>query len=234
MWLKDLFNVFSEDSLLDEAFKQSDEMLSITYEMFSESKRSLREKDINKLETDIYAKDIEVNKFERDVRRKVLKHISVCGTEGINSALVLISIIIDIERIGDYTKNVLELAENHPSRLSGGAFSEDLKKVEAAVEDSFIRVPKLFQASDVEDAEKLLTEYMWVSKVCTQRGNDYIKGVDTSISSADAVTLALYYRYLKRISSHLRNIATSVINPFDQIGFTHNILNKNNDSESEK
>ena len=230
MWLKDLLKIFSEDSLLDEAFTQSNDMLLITHEMFSESKRSLREKDVNQIETDIYAKDIEVNKFEREVRRKVLKHISVSGTEGINSALVLISIIIDIERIGDYTKNVLELAENHPTRLSGGAFSEDLKKVEAAVEDTFTRVPRLFKASDAEDAEKLLTEYQWVNKVCTQRGNDYIKGVDTSISSLDAVTLALYFRYLKRINSHLRNIATSVINPFDQIGFTHKLI-KNDDKK---
>ena len=31
--------------------------------------------------------------------------------------------------------------------------------------------------------------------------------------------LALYFRYLKRIHSHLRNVATSVYRPFHKIGF---------------
>ena len=30
---------------------------------------------------------------------------------------------------------------------------------------------------------------------------------------------ALYIRFLKRISAHLMNIASSVVNPFDRIGF---------------
>jgi hypothetical protein len=33
------------------------------------------------------------------------------------------------------------------------------------------------------------------------------------------VSLAMYFRWLKRINSHLRNITTSVVNPFDRIGF---------------
>ena len=35
----------------------------------------------------------------------------------------------------------------------------------------------------------------------------------------EAVTTALYVRFLKRISAHLMNIASSVVNPFDRIGF---------------
>jgi len=35
----------------------------------------------------------------------------------------------------------------------------------------------------------------------------------------DAIATALYTRYLKRISAHLINIATSIFNPFERIGF---------------
>ena len=35
----------------------------------------------------------------------------------------------------------------------------------------------------------------------------------------EAVSTALYVRFLKRISAHLMNIASSVVNPFDRIGF---------------
>ena len=59
-----------------------------------------------------------------------------------------------------------------------------------------------------------------------QRVIDYIKGVDVEVSSSNAAALALYFRYLKRINSHLRNVATSVVNPFDQIGYMQKTKNK--------
>jgi len=31
--------------------------------------------------------------------------------------------------------------------------------------------------------------------------------------------VALYMRYLKRVSAHLKNVATSVVNPYHRIGF---------------
>ena len=46
-----------------------------------------------------------------------------------------------------------------------------------------------------------------------------VKEKDSKIKSGDAAALVLYTRWLKRINSHLRNITTSVVNPFDRIGF---------------
>ena len=33
--------------------------------------------------------------------------------------------------------------------------------------------------------------------------------------------VALYARYLKRIGAHLKNITTTLVNPFDSIGYKH-------------
>ena len=217
--LKELFAIFKKDTLLDKAYRRSYRMVDITWEMFVEAKKSLREMDINELEIDIHDRDIEVNKYTREVRRNVLSHLTVAGTDDLYSGLLLVSIIIDVERIGDYTKNIVEMAINHPAKLHGGMFEEDLKRIETTVEDTFKRVRKIFETTDVQDAEKLLSDYHWVNRLCDQRVVDYIKGSDKAVSSSDAVSLALYFRYLKRINSHLRNVATSVVNPFDQIGF---------------
>ena len=217
--LKELLNIFKGDSLLDKAFKQSYEMLNITKEMFVEGTSSLRERDDSKLKTTIYEQDIAVNKFEREVRKNVFNHLTVAGMEDIYSGLVLVSIIIDIERLGDYTKNILELAENHPKKLKGGKYSKDLKKIEDAITDSFLMVKQSFEEADTEKASKLLNDYAWINRLCDQHVIDYIKEKDDSLSQCDAVTLALYYRFLKRINSHLRNIASSVVNPFHRIGF---------------
>jgi len=48
---------------------------------------------------------------------------------------------------------------------------------------------------------------------------ELVKEEDKSIRPGDAVSLGMYFRWLKRINSHLRNITSSVVNPFDRIGF---------------
>jgi phosphate transport system protein len=216
---KEWLSIFQKDTLMDRAYRRSYEMLDITQDMFSIAKTSLRYTDGTQVDIDIYDRDSEVNRYEREVRRNVFNHLVVSGVGKLPSGLVLVSIIIDIERIGDYTKNIVELALNYPKRLNGGKFEGDLQRVEGAVEDSFIRTKECFKAADTKAAQELLTEYAWVSRVCDECLYRLVREEDGDITSGEAVSLALYFRWLKRISSHLRNITTSVVNPFDSIGF---------------
>jgi phosphate uptake regulator len=216
---KKLLSVFQKDTLMDRAYRRSFLMLDITQDMFLKAKTSLRYSDSDQVDIDIYDRDAEVNRYQREVRRDVFNHLAISGVEKLPSGLVLVSIIIDIERIGDYTKNMIELALNHPKRLHGGKFESDLQRVEGAVEDSFIRAKESFEAADEKAGQELLNEYEWVSRVCDDCLYRLVKEEDKNILCGDAVSLAMYFRWLKRISSHLRNITTSVVNPFDGIGF---------------
>lgn len=216
---KEWLSIFQKDTLMDRAYRRSYLMLDITHDMFLNAKTSLRYTDGNQVDTDIYDRDAEVNTYEREVRRDVFNHLVVSGVGKLPSGLVLVSIIIDIERIGDYTKNIVELALHHPGKLHGGKFEPDLQRVEGAVEDSFVRTKESFKAADEEAGQELLKEYEWVSRVCDDCLYRLVKEEDKNIRCGDAVSLALYFRWLKRISSHLRNITTSVVNPFDSIGF---------------
>ena len=211
--------IFQKDTLMDRSYQRSFQMLDITREMFLAAKNSLRHSDDNQIEIDIYGKDVEVNRFEREVRRNIVNHLAVSGTESLPSGFILTSIIIDIERIGDYMKNTVELAMNHPGRLHGGKYEDDLQKIEAAVEDNFIRTIKCFESGNSKAALKLLKKYEWVNRTCDDCVNGLVKEKDKNIRPGDAVSLALYLRWLKRTNSHLRNITTSVVNPFDRIGF---------------
>ena len=38
------------------------------------------------------------------------------------NGLVLLNIVVDIERVGDYTKNILDLAMNHPKKIIAKIF----------------------------------------------------------------------------------------------------------------
>lgn len=216
---KTLFALLKKDSMLDEAFLQSNEMLTITLEMFQSSKACLRESDCELLDKHVRELDKKVNKFERKVRKKVLQHLAITGTDHLTSGLTLVSIIIDIERIGDYAKNIVQLADNHEAILHGGDSEHDLRAIENAVEDAFKRLAAILMDGDEGAAETLAKEYLWVNKLCDKHLLRYMSEPDPSVGPGDVVALALYFRYLKRIHSHLRNIATSIYRPFHKIGF---------------
>jgi phosphate transport system protein len=216
---KQLLAVFRKDTLMNRAYERSFEMITVTHNMFLKAKKSLRHTEDNQIDIDIYDKDIEVNKFEREVRRNVLNHLILSDKAELPSGLILVSIIIDIERIGDYTKNIVELAMNHPEKLDGMDFEADLQKIEQAVSELFNKTRTCFEKSDKELALTILDEYKWINRSCDDIVLKLVKMKSSEMSTAEAVSLALYLRWLKRIHSHLRNIVTSVVNPFDRIGF---------------
>ena len=49
--------------------------------------------------------------------------------------------------------------------------------------------------------------------------NEIIMGKISDLYIASASALGLYARYLKRIAAHSRNIISSVVNPFERIGY---------------
>lgn len=211
--------IFQKDTLLDRAYQRSFDMLAITMAMCMEAKVDLRQREDSEIDLSMKEKDKQVNKYEREVRRMVFNHLAVQGTADLPSGLALISIIIDIERLGDYAKNMLELAYDHPGKLHGGEFEEELVRIETAVEDNFIQTKKCFEEGKADLAINLLDKYAWVNDVCDEIVKAIVQEKDPNIRSGDAAALILYVRWLKRINSHLRNITTSVVNPFDRIGF---------------
>jgi phosphate uptake regulator len=218
MWEK-IKNFWKADDLLDDAWKQSFEMLEICQKMFLEATRVLRKQNDTKIDEKIRKKDKIVNKYERQVRKKVMTHLSVNAPVGLAEGLVLISIVIDIERLGDYTKNITEVASHYEDPLHGGIFEESLQKIEKAIKDYFQKTIECVTVSDQETAHQLLVNNKWVNPLCDECLRDLISEKDKKMPSGQAAALTLYFRWLKRINSHLRNILTSVINPFNRIGF---------------
>ncbi len=217
--LKEIISVFTSDSLLDRAYKRSFEMLDLTHEMFLEAINVLRHTETNQVSFDINDQDIAVNKFQREVRKDVFNHLAMSGTETLSSDLVLVNIVIDLERIGDLTKNIVEIAQGHPEKLSSKLFDEKVAKMETAVAENFEKTIKAFKAADEELATKIIKEYKWVSRESDEILMALMHNEDKEIKSGSAVALALYIRQLKRINSHLKNVATSIVNPFHRIGY---------------
>ena len=216
---KSLTALFQKENLIEQALDECHEMLALDWQMFQASTEALRRSDDAEPKIDVADMDKRVNKYERDVRRKVITHLSVTGDD-VSAGLVVVSVVIDIERIGDYTANIYELAKTHPDRLNGGSLEEKVAAVEKRTADLFQRTSKAFKEGDEDAAREIMTEYK------EQLAGNYdeiidavVRGEAEDLSSGNAAAIVLYVRYLKRISSHLRTIVTSVVNPFPRIGY---------------
>jgi phosphate transport system protein len=217
---KQIFELFKSDSLYEQANTECHEMLEIVRQMFNESVNSLRNSDSADIPVDIYAMDKKINEFERDVRRKVMTHLAVGSREDIGSGLILVSVVIDIERIGDYTKNIYDLAQNYPKKLSSHGLEETLNDMEKSTKEFLNKAIDAFKNQDIESARNLMEEYKTdISSISNEIVNSIVSGKNANFSIDQASALCLYSRYLKRIAAHSRNLVSSIVNPFERIGY---------------
>jgi phosphate transport system protein len=216
---KILKQFLQKESLLVQSYIETEKTLKTCQEMFEETVRSLRYSDTAVLKIDIREKDQQINKYQQEIRRKMLSHLAIAETKELSTALVLISIVIDVERIGDYTKNIEDLAKRHPKRLKVGKYDDIIAQLEKEVKSKFESVIAAFTEYDIESAREVMGDHRSINKQCDQILNELVSDPTCEIPSNALVALALFVRYLKRISSHLTNIVSSVANPFDMIGF---------------
>ena len=217
--IRDILNLLKKDNLQSQALRECHEMLALCDTMVKASVESLRRRDDATIEIDIRAMDRKLNSFERDVRRKVMTHLALGNPGDLSAGLVLVSIVIDLERIGDYSKNIYDLAIQHPRRLDGGPLEARLAEIEADTLSLLSLATRAFRDGDEEAARKLMHDYKAdISTKCRALERGLVTG-ETVVESPTAASLALYMRFLKRIAAHSRNLASSVVNPFDRIGY---------------
>jgi phosphate uptake regulator len=165
---------------------------------------------------DVHKSDRRVNKAERAVRRQLVVHVSVRGTSAdITLVLASMSVVKDAERIGDYSKNIWDIA-NSGIDLSDAEDIRVLMRYRDRISTLIGETARVFGDKDLEAAHNLL------------RGGDALQAeydelideqLRTDRPAREAVPRALLYRYYKRITAHLLNILTSLVMPIDRLDY---------------
>ena len=124
--------------LLQDAEAKTHEMLRSTQEMFRLAVASLREESYAPVRQKLRFMDLQINQGEQEVRQKVFQYLSIAQSKDLLSGLRLLTIVIDLERIGDYTKNMSELESIFPGRLEPGEH-------EAVLDEVLDRTMRLFR-----------------------------------------------------------------------------------------
>ena len=218
---KDIVTLWNSDDLLSQAWDESYKMMVLSNEIFTQAIKYLREGENKDTIKALKKRDVEINTFQKDVRRKVVTHYAISqDIDDLPNGLVLLNMVVDVERVGDYTKNILDLALNHPNTIRSEDYSEALHHVEQKVISRFSKTLEAIHTQDVEVARSMMDSYKeTLTGVSDDIVNGCISGKITLGNESKTVALALYARYLKRIGAHLKNITTVLVNPFEAVGY---------------
>jgi phosphate uptake regulator len=212
----EVWKFWRRETLIDKAEEEVERMLIIAKDMFKIAMSVLLEKEKSK--ADLYKMDQGLNAIQMDVRRKILEHLSINPAMDITASLILITIVIDIERLGDYSKNVLDLSKDIDTKLEGKYF-DAIRKLRDELEPLFEGTVSVIKGLE-KDAGKLeMQKCTVIAKRCDELLD---KLLDERLSTKKAILATLLLRYLKRIASHLKNVASSAVNPFARIGYKPN------------
>ena len=218
---KDILSIWKSDNLLAQAWDDSIKMLSLSNDIFVQSIQYFNSGENIDAVKALKKEDQSVNDYYQLVRRKVLTHYSIdkppVETSG---GLTLVNMVVDIERIGDYCKNISDLTLIKSGPMDFGELRDDIKSIETEVESRFTKTIQAIQDQDEALAENLLNNYKkMVTKVSDRIVKDIASGRIQFPDSSQGASIALYSRYLKRIGAHLKNITSTIVNPYDKIGY---------------
>lgn len=218
---KDILNIWKSDNLLAQAWDDSIKMLSLSNDIFVQSIQYFNSGENIDAVKALKKEDQSVNDYYQLVRRKVLTHYSIdkppVETSG---GLTLVNMVVDIERIGDYCKNISDLTLIKSGPMDFGELRDDIKSIEAEVESRFTKTIQAIQDQDEALADHLLNSYKkMVTKVSDKIVRKIASGEIALNDSAQGACIVLYARYLKRIGAHLKNITSTIVNPYDKIGY---------------
>jgi phosphate transport system protein len=210
-----LFSWWKEDVLLKKALEETTLALEKTLMMFSFAMDVLLEGTDG--EKKIYEMDKVINALQVDIRKKVFEHLTINPEQDVTASLVLTTVVVDVERIGDFAKNIVELRQMCAGRLDHPKYLPEVIEIREKLESSIRSTGEAFRDPDTEKARKMTDEYTLIARKCDETLDELASKEDLNVR--EAVVYGLLFRYLKRVSAHGRNIASSIVNPFHRLGF---------------
>ena len=202
---------------LSRALELYNSMIDNVKEMYRLATNALRGPEaVDTIRDKIYALDREVNEKERTIRRSLVNHLSLRVGRDAPACLILMSVVKDAERLGDYCKNMFEVAEMFGQPLARGRYMTPLIDISEKIESMIAKTGEAFIRSERDIALAVVRESHLVASECDLMLKQLMHD---KIPTQKAVAYSLLSRYFKRLARHLGNIASSVLVGVDEIDF---------------
>lgn len=187
-------------------------MLDMGRDMFSAASGYVLDNEI--LDVDLAALDLEVDRREQSARHAVLEHLNVDPKREMVLSLKLITVVQEVERIGD-----LALMMGHAGALARtqrmGNIAITLRQLRTRTLQMFDRTRDCFIAGDPVVARGIVADGNVIKEELAECLASLALAAD--VVSNEAVVYTLTAHAISRISSHLTNVASSVTSSFHRI-----------------
>jgi len=200
------------------------EMLRLSLEMVSEASAVYWGRLLTaEQRSALYDKDVRVNKLQRKIRKNVIANLSSPVPSDVPFALLMMSLVKDVERIGDYSKNLVEVPalcgsdeEGSAHELPDDAVTAELKQIARAIEGLAREAGSIYEVGNQERARELTLEGRDTAKRCDKLIAQIVKG---GYSAEQAVDLTLGVRFYKRLNAHMLNLMSSLLMPLHKLDY---------------
>ena len=202
---------------LDSIDAKLSEMLTDSMRIYDLSMNCLLgDTNLDTVRDDLYSTDKKINELHRDIRREMIIHSAV-NSRNLDIPLLLsyMTMSKDIERIGDYCKNLFEIAETGNTFTQGDEL-DDYIELRNDIGKLIIYLQSCLNLEDESKVQDLIT---LGSSLSTNLDDKITALLENKEKVQYPVATTLFFRYLKRIVSHIVNAATALIMPTDQIDY---------------
>lgn len=215
---RELLSLFRASDAIANMGRDFTEMLGFAHELTVRAgKMFFGENAGERAPEEISKRDIAINKLERSIRKQVIAHLTLStDNRDVSYCLLLMSIVKDVERIGDYAKNLAEVHAEGGADIPHDEHGDELRELRRIIESMFAEVSRVFTSSDSKTATALITQGRAVNRRC----DALIASIARSDHDAATTTsLVLGARYYKRIGSHLLNVLSGVVMPLHKLDY---------------
>ncbi|MFZ2145960.1 MAG: PhoU domain-containing protein [Sedimentisphaerales bacterium] len=214
---KNLLSFWKGKEFLAQVFEEFKDMLDQTECMYKMVCSTLLDNvEEPNLKEKIYEIDKKVNRLQKNIRKRIVEHLSLQPTVGVSACLLLMSVVKDAERLGDYSKNLYEVTELLQKPIDKTVFSQYFGELDKDILTLFRQTKEAFMEADRSKAESSWNDEHRLAIQCDRIVRQLVK---SNLSVNEAVCFVLIARHFKRLTAHLVNIATSVILPLSDLDY---------------
>jgi phosphate transport system protein len=213
-----LLSFWKGKDFLTTVLKEFEEMLVVAEDMYKAVQQVLVEgtQDPEAVRDKIYQVDRSINGLEKNIRKRIVEHLTLQPTVDVPVCLVLMSVVKDAERLGDYAKNLFEVSE----LLKGPIDQKLFRELFGNADEQLIQLAEKTRNAFIQSDESVARELFVLERDIVFKCQSALHTLaESDLNANTAVSFTLISRYFKRIAAHLSNIGTSVILPVDKLDF---------------
>lgn len=214
---KALLEAWRSEGLIAEMYGEFEQMLDLSAEIFETARKVLAgEVSPESVAEEVRGRDKQINRLQRLIRRQVVEHLAMHAGADVTACLILMSIVKDAERLGDYGRDLFSVSYICPGATRTEGFTDRVSRLENRVAELMGDSRKALAESDEELARDVMGRESGMKAEC----DAIIEAlVEAGLPTERTIALTLVSHYLRRLTAHTANIASGVINPVERLDY---------------